>query len=74
MFPTPESTGITLLLNPILTSFNYMVKPAEQNEGQHHTPIVVHLERAPQDIVRYLPDKVRFFSEVVWGHEEVPVV
>ena len=27
------------------------------------------LERAAQDIVRYLPDKIRFFSEVVGGHK-----
>jgi hypothetical protein len=34
----------------------------------------VRLERAAQDVVRYLPDKICFFSEVVWGHEEVPVM
>jgi hypothetical protein len=30
----------------------------------------MHLERAAQDVVRYLPNKVCFFSEVVWGHED----
>ena len=36
---------------------------------QDHIPVLVRLERAAQDIVRYLPDKVRFFSEVVWVME-----
>ena len=46
----------------------------EDDERQDHVPFFVCLERASQDIVRYLPDKVRFFSEVVWGHGEVPVM
>ena len=37
-------------------------------DGQDHFPMLVRLERAVQDIVRYLPDKICFFSEVVWGH------
>lgn len=39
-------------------------------------PVLVCLERATHTkcVVRYLPDEIRFFSEAVWGHEEVPVV
>jgi hypothetical protein len=33
----------------------------------------VYLERPAQDLVRDLPDKIRFFSEVI-GHEESPVM
>ena len=35
---------------------------------------LVRLKRAAKDIVRYLPDEICFFSEVVWGHEEVLVM
>jgi len=43
--------------------------------NNEEVPVLVCLECASYTrcVVRYLPDKVRFFSEVVWGHGEVPI-
>ena len=58
----------------VLFRLEHQVQAAQDDERQDHIPVLVRLERAAQDVVRYLLDEVRFFSEVVWSHEEVPVV
>lgn len=30
-------------------------------KGQNHIPVLMRLERAAQDVVRYYPDEIRFF-------------
>ena len=68
-FPTPKSTASCHKSGQAIT-------PPEYNATQDHIPVLVRLERVAhtQCTVRYLPDEVRFFSEVVWSHEEIPVM
>jgi len=42
-----------------------VILPKGENDGQNYFCILISLERAAQDIIRYLPDKIRFLSEVV---------
>jgi hypothetical protein len=45
------------------------VQPAQDDKRQDHIPVLVCLERAAQDVVSDLPDKVCLFLEVVGDYE-----
>jgi hypothetical protein len=46
----------------------HQVQAAQDDEGQDHVPVLVRLERAAENVICDLPDKVGFFSEKTYLH------